>query len=206
LRSGPVVQVLPGKITYADLDRLEQKDVDAMFEVAMDTPALVLDMRGYPNGTAWSIAPRLNVKGAKVGASFRRNLVMAMPSEGSLSLAFDQNLPTTDKAPYRGKVVMLINQETMSQAEHTGLFFESACDVTFVGSPTTGANGDVTSLLLPGGVRISFTGHDVRHADGRQLQRVGLQPHIHVTPTLEGLRSGKDEVLERALEFLRTGH
>lgn len=205
LRSGPVFRVLPGNIAYADLDRLEQKDVDAFFEAAKETRAMVLDMRGYPNGTAWSIAPRLNIKGAKVGASFRRNLVTGRPSEGDISLAFDQKLPTTDKALYRGKVVMLINQETISQAEHTGLFFESVCDVTFVGSPTTGANGDVTVMMLPGGVMVPFTGHDVRHVDGRQLQRVGLQPHIPVAPTLDGLRSGKDEVLDRALEFIRTG-
>lgn len=205
-RNGPIFQVLPDNVGYADLDRLEQKDVDEMFGVVRDTRALVLDMRGYPHGTAWSIAPRLNVKGAKIGASFRRNLVTGMPSSDKLSIAFEQNLPLTDKAPYRGKVVMLINQETISQAEHTGLFFESACDVTFVGSPTTGANGDVTVMMLPGGIRVSFTGHDVRHADGRQLQRVGLQPHISVVPTLESLRSGRDEVLDRALEFIRTGH
>jgi C-terminal processing protease CtpA/Prc len=50
---------------------------------------------------------------------------------------------------------------------------------------------------------VLFTGHDVRHADGRQLQRVGLQPHVLVAPTIAGLRSGRDEVLERALEFLQ---
>lgn len=205
-RSGPVIQTLPGNVVYADLDRLEPKDVDALFETAKQAPALVLDMRGYPNGTAWPIAPRLNVKGAKVGASFRRNLLAALPFQRNLYLAFDQSLPTTDKAPYRGKVVMLINEDTISQAEHTGLFFESACEVTFVGSPTTGANGDVTVLALPGDIRVSFTGHDVRHADGRQLQRVGLQPHIRAVPTLAGLQRGKDEVLDRALAFLKTGH
>lgn len=50
-----------------------------------------------------------------------------------------------------------------------------------------------------------FTGHDVRHADGRQLQRVGLQPHFRVAPTLAGIRAGRDEVLERALAWIRTG-
>jgi hypothetical protein len=29
---------------------------------------------------------------------------------------------------------------------------------------------------------IDFTGHDVRHADGRQLQRFGIQPHIKAEP------------------------
>src|ERR1700690_4333523 len=77
------------------------------------------------------------------------------------------------------KTVMLIDQRTMSQAEHTGLFFEAANGTKFIGSPTAGANGDVTSVCLPGNICVLFTGHDVRHADGRQLQRVGrLPPHF----------------------------
>jgi hypothetical protein len=60
-------------------------------------------------------------------------------------------------------------------------------------------------MLLPGGISVNFSGHDVRHADGRQLQRLGIQPHIKVEPTIEGVRSGRDEVLERAVEFLNKG-
>lgn len=47
-----------------------------------------------------------------------------------------------------------------------------------------------------------FTGHDVRHADGRQLQRVGLTPDVEVAPTRRGLHEGRDEVLERAVQVL----
>ena len=47
-----------------------------------------------------------------------------------------------------------------------------------------------------------FGGHDVRHADGRQLQRVGLIPNIEVKPTLAGVRAGRDEVLERAMKYV----
>ena len=97
---------------------------------------------------------------------------------------------------------MLIDDRAISQAEHTALFFEAANDITFVGTATAGANGDVTSFLVPGGFRVGFTGHDVRHADGRQLQRVGIQPHIQAAPTIKGIRSGRDEVLERALAHL----
>jgi len=100
---------------------------------------------------------------------------------------------------------MLIDERTMSQAEHTGLFFEASNGTKFIGSGTAGANGDVTNLSLPGGLYVSFTGHDVRHADGRQLQRVGIVPDIEVHPTLAGLRAGRDEALERAVESLHTG-
>jgi len=50
---------------------------------------------------------------------------------------------------------------------------------------------------------MSFSYMDVRHADGRQLQRIGLVPDVVVTPTIRGLRQGKDEVLDRALSYLR---
>jgi hypothetical protein len=55
------------------------------------------------------------------------------------------------------------------------------------------------------GLWFTFTGHDVRHADGRQLQRVGLTPQILAEPTIAGIRAGKDEVLDRAVQWLRTG-
>ena len=36
--------------------------------------------------------------------------------------------------------------------------------------------------------------HDVRHIDGRQLQKIGLVPDVEIKPTIEGIRNGKDEV------------
>ena len=155
-------------------------------------------MRGYPRGTAWTIAPRINTKEAVSAAEFRRPFVAASGfSYGAFN--FLQRIPDRNGKPlYRGKTVMLIDDRAISQSEHTGLFFEAANGTTFIGSPTMGANGDVTTVTVPGGIVISFSGHDVRHADGRQLQRVGLIPQIEVRPTIQGIREGRDEVLERA--------
>jgi C-terminal processing protease CtpA/Prc len=38
--------------------------------------------------------------------------------------------------------------------------------------------------------------------DGRPTQRVGIVPDIEVHPTLAGVREGRDEVLEAALQAL----
>ena len=38
-----------------------------------------------------------------------------------------------------------------------------------------------------------------------QQQRVGVQPDIAVAPTIFGLRAGRDEVLERAVDFAKNG-
>ena len=210
-RTTPVMQVLPSGFGYVDLDRLQVAEIDKMFETIKGTPALILDMRGYPNGTAWSIAPRLTDKGNVVAALFSRPILEATSLTDtelaeSPSYSFSQRLPDGPGNVYRGKVVVLINEDAISQAEHSCMMFEAATDVTFIGTPTAGANGDITYMVLPGNLTISFSGHNVRHADGRQLQRVGIQPTIKVVPTIRGLIDGRDEILEEAIRFLQSGH
>jgi C-terminal processing protease CtpA/Prc len=61
----------------------------------------------------------------------------------------------------------------------------------------------VTWIALPEGDGVTMSGHDVRHADGRQLQRVGIAPHVCVQPTVAGIRAGRDEVLETAIAYLQ---
>jgi C-terminal processing protease CtpA/Prc len=209
LRATPVVQVLPSGFGYVDLARLEVGAVNDMFEKIKQTRATIFDMRGYPKGTAWMIAPRLTERQGVVAALFSRRIVEAVnlgssDYMGGTNFTFGQSLPKSNGSIYKGKVVMLIDNSSISQAEHTCLFFEAATDVTFIGTPTKGANGDVTNMVLPGGITINFSGHEVRHADGRQLQRVGIQPTLRVEPTLRGIMSGNDEILEAAIRFLQS--
>lgn len=206
-RTTPIIQVLPSGFGYVDLARLPAGDVDRMFEAIKNTPAVIFDMRGYPNGTAWSIAPRLTEKTNVVAAQFSRPLLEAKnlgdeEYADTASYSFAQKIPERKGDVYHGKVVVLINDDAISQAEHTCMFFESVTDVTFIGTPTAGANGDVTFMVLPGNLQVSFSGHDVRHADGRQLQRVGIQPTIKAAPTIRGTMEGRDEILDRAVKYL----
>lgn len=203
----PTYKVLKQGYGYFDLTRLTPAELDAAFEAVKNTPALILDMRGYPRGVFFALGQRLARKTA-TAALFERAEVSGadFSDDGAGSRRkFSQVIQPGEK-PYTGKVVMLINEDAISQSEHTCLFVEAATDshVTFIGTATNGANGDVTSVGLTGGVFVRFTGHDVRHGDGRQLQRVGIQPHIKVAPTIAGIRAGKDEVLDKAIEYLRS--
>jgi C-terminal processing protease CtpA/Prc len=205
----PVFAVLPSGYGYVDLSRLTVAEVDKMFETVKNAPAVIFDMRGYPQGTAWEIAPRLTEKKKVAAALFSRPIRTAkdlVDSDlaGGANFTFTQRLFEPKGDVYKGKVVMLINEFAQSQSEHTALFFEAATDVTFIGTPTAGANGDVTRMVLPGNLTVGFSGHDVRHADGRQLQRLGIQPHVKVAPTIRGLFiENRDEVLEAAIKFLQ---
>jgi C-terminal processing protease CtpA/Prc len=207
-RQTPIFGVLSNGYGYIDLARLPLAQAQKAMDLVMNTSGLIFDMRGYPNGTAWEVGPRLSEKKQFTVARFRRPLQsgaavnLGDPNSIPPDFSFEQKMPPPKGAIYKGRVVMLINEDAISQAEHTCLFFEAATNVTFIGSPTDGANGDVTNVVLPGGIYVNFTGQAVRHADGRQLQRVGVQPQITVEPTPGGIREGRDEVLEAAIKYL----
>ena len=204
-RNGEVFRLLNPKTGYVDLERLPIAQVDAMFDTFQNTDAIIMDMRGYPQGTAWSIAPRLATSPGMPNAQFRTNILTTGGEQLIGSELFEQRIPVTGKPRYKGKTIMLIDDRAISQSEHSGLMYKTANGTVFIGSPTDGANGDVTGFSVPGGIGISFSGHDVRWPDGKQLQRVGLIPDVEAHPTIEGVRAGRDEILDRALSYLETG-
>ena len=110
-----------------------------------------------------------------------------------------------NKDYYRGRVAILVDERTQSHAEFSVMALRTAPENRVIGSQTAGADGNVTALMLPGGVRTVFTGLGVYYPDGRATQRIGIVPDIEIRTTLAGLRAGRDEVLERALEYIRTG-
>jgi hypothetical protein len=68
-----------------------------------------------------------------------------------------------------------------------------------VGSTTGGADGNVSPVPLPGGLRAAISGIGVFYPDKRPTQQVGIVPNVEVRPTIAGIRAGRDEVLEAAV-------
>ncbi|HEX2218643.1 MAG TPA: S41 family peptidase [Gemmatimonadales bacterium] len=201
----PVVQRIAEGVGYVDLARLGVEQVDSAFTALADTRAIIFDMRGYPRGTAWSIAPRLARSDSIVHARAWTRIATSPDTMAAAVLDTRVRLPPREGArPYRGRTVMLIDERAQSQAEYTGMMLRAANGTLFVGTPTSGANGDITDFRLPGNLVVSFSGTGSEFPDGTRLQRRGLIPDVYVAPTPEGLRAGRDEVLERALDLLTT--
>jgi hypothetical protein len=47
-----------------------------------------------------------------------------------------------------------------------------------------------------------FTGIGVFYPDKRPTQRIGIVPDVTVSPTIAGIRAGRDEVLEAAVRHV----
>ena len=81
--------------------------------------------------------------------------------------------------------------------------FRAGAHTTIVGSTTAGADGNVSSIYLPGGLLTRISGNGVYYPDGTQTQRVGIIPDVEVKPTIEGLKQGRDELLEKAIKLIK---
>jgi C-terminal processing protease CtpA/Prc len=207
--SSEQVKLLRGGIGYADLRSLKRSEVDAMFEKFRSAPGIIFDMRGAAAGDASAaVASRLTSE-PDVPAAIVTGPIAAAPdlqqgdiSSPSASYFFVETIGNSDQWKFKGKTVMLVDERTIGPGEQAALLFEAANKTEFIGAPTAGANTVLTNFTIPGGITISLSGEDIRHANGGKLQRMGIQPNVSAAPTLTGIRTGKDEVLERALEHL----
>ena len=82
--------------------------------------------------------------------------------------------------------------------------FKAGNNTTVIGSTTAGADGNVSTILLPGGLRTMISGIGVYYPDGTETQRIGIVPDIEVKPTISGIRNEKDELLEKAIELIHS--
>ena len=110
-------------------------------------------------------------------------------------LAIDPQAPR-----YEGKVVILVDETSMSQAEYTAMALRVAPGAMVVGSTTAGADGNLSTIPMPGGQRAAISGLGVFYPDRRPTQQIGIVPDLVVEPTIAGIRAGRDEVLEAAVE------
>lgn len=113
----------------------------------------------------------------------------------------DLEIPVRGES-YKGKLIVLVNDKSQSQAEYTAMAFRAAKNSTIVGSTTAGADGNVSTILLPGDLSTMISGIGIYYPDGTETQRIGIVPNITVKPTIEGIKNGKDEVLEKAIEII----
>lgn len=193
-------KLLDNNIGYVDMGIIAIKNIPNMIEALKNTKAIVFDMRNYPKGTFEPIGKFLNQQEKKFAIYTHPDLSYpgrCIWSSGS-SIGFD------NKDYYKGKVVLLLNEKTQSQAEWTAMCFQTSGNVTIVGSQTSGADGNV-SIFDFEGFNTSFSGIGVYYPDRRETQRVGIVPDIEIKPTIKGIQEGKDEVLERALLYIETG-
>jgi len=80
--------------------------------------------------------------------------------------------------------------------------FRAGDNTTIIGSTTAGADGNVSAIQLPGGLQTMISGIGIFYPNGEETQRVGIVPDIEIKPTIKGIKEGRDELMEKAIEVI----
>lgn len=187
------------KMGYVNMGLIKRSDLNDMFENLKNTESIIFDSRNYPNMTILPLS-RLLLPENKIYYEF------IFPETNYLSKFYRRknNIGRNNPDYYKGNVVILVNEVTQSQAETTVMMLKQHPKAKVIGGYTSGANGDVISFNIAG-LKTCFTGLGAYYPDGRETQRIGIIPDIIVRPTVKGIQQGKDEIMERALEYLKSG-
>jgi C-terminal processing protease CtpA/Prc len=183
----------PGTLTNDALPKI--------MEQVSKTKGLIIDFRCYPKDfTVFTLSAYL-LPEEKAFVKFTNG---SLNTPGLFSFVDGPKVGGANPNYYKGKVVIIINATTQSSAEYHTMAFRVAPRVTVIGSTTAAADGNVSRIHLPGNIMTSISGIGVYYPDGTETQRVGIVPDIEIKPTIKGIRAGRDELLEKAIEVINS--
>lgn len=198
---GDAWKILKDSIGYVDMGALKKEQVHDMMQELMPTKGIIFDIRNYPNNT-WSVI---------VNFLSKKPFIMSKVTYPDLDYPglFLYHKPIIygkeNKESYTGKVVLLVNESSVSHAEYSAMGLQAACSAVTIGNTTAGKDGDINNRFwLPGGYISRFSGLGIYYPDGTVTQRKGIKIDIKARPSIRGLQEGRDELIERALTYFHS--
>ncbi len=186
-------------IAYLYLGTIKNEYIPTIMKEIENTKGLVIDLRCYPSDfVVFELGKYLTPK----KTDFVKFADGNIKTPGLFTVGNQLKVYGKKTTFYKGKIVILINETTQSQAEYTTMAFRVGPNATVIGSTTAGADGNVSRFYLPGGISTMISGINVLYPNGKETQRIGIVPDMEVTPTIEGIKLGKDEVLLKAIELI----
>lgn len=206
---------LPNGLAYLDVDRLTDQTVDAALTQHRAARGWIIDLRGELADSG--------VVGARLLAAVRARDVAVVARElhryqsvpclaESLREAAQQCADERETRArvsrgdttghYAGRLVALVDERTSGAMERLALALEATTEVTFIGSSTAGSPTEGVRVALPGGLHVDVPAAELRRTDGSAWQRVGISPVVDARLSVRIVRSGADDVIDRAQQWL----
>jgi C-terminal processing protease CtpA/Prc len=203
------------KILYYRVDSFYQWEFEKNLQSEIDThpelTGLILDLRWNSSGPVpMMLLSKLALFPLPMGV-YREVVWKSVPSKTTLgTFAATRGWRTTETrmiepaaSVFRGKVAVLVGPETGGTAEQFLEPLVFAQRVTLMGDTTAGAGGNAMVVDLPAGGKLTVTVQrpvwENGFGDGK-----GFPPDIRILQSAQGLAKDKDEVIDAAVDFLKT--
>lgn len=199
-------EILEKNIGVINPSSIPEGDTESVVSQIMNdlcnTDGLIIDLRQYPSDPNMHMFLSMYLQ--KKGTVYS---VMTIPSQSVPGTFINRKISSIGVATgafyYEKPVVLLMDERSMSSSEFSIMHLRTGDHVVVIGSSSAGVDGNVTELPLPNGNHLRFTSFGVYTPEMGQTQRVGLAPDIEVYPTIEGIKEGRDELMEAAIAYIQ---
>lgn len=192
-------KLINANIAYINNGTVKKDYLPKIWNEVETTKGLIIDIRNYPSDfVIYTLSNYLMPK----RTPFVKFTNGSIETPGLFVYGKRLDSGMKKKNYYKGKVVLLINELTQSSAEFHAMAYQVHPNATIIGSTTAGADGNVSQIFLPGGIITMISGIGVYYPDGKETQRIGIVPDIELKPTIQGIKDGRDELLEKAIEII----
>lgn len=188
-----------GSIAYIHVGNLSKGEVENLLIGYKGAKGLILDLRTYP---AVDIFPNLKNNIIRDSKVYAKIVEPYSKIPGEFLEREVKAVESDNKNGYKGKVVVIIDENTQGSSEFLTMLLKYGVDATVLGSNSAGALGNATEIILPGGVRSYMSGVGLYDPEGTEIQRVGIVPDVEIKPTIKGLREGRDEIYDKAVYII----
>lgn len=190
-------------ILYLNMSMIEMDTINKLLPALEKCKAIICDARGYPKNNHEFISHLM--KTDDTTTAWMQIPQIIYPDHENITGYKKASWQMKAKKPYLGdrKIVYIIDGSAISYAESCLGYIEGYKLATIVGQPSAGTNGNINPFELSGGYTISWTGMKVLKHNGSQHHGIGILPNVYVTKTIQGIRVGLDEFLEKAIEIAK---
>ena len=195
-RLNGVTEFIHSDVLYLNMAEVKAEEVDSYVDAIMNAKGVVIDIRNYPSA---HLVHTLAGHFLTEDTEFALFTIADMENPGYFVYGPTDTVPVQE--PYfPGKVIVLVDELSQSNSEYQTMAFGAGKNTVVIGSQTAGADGNISYINLPGVPGTTFSGIGVFYPDKTPTQRIGIVPDIEARPTIEGIKAGRDELLEVALK------
>ena len=189
-------RLIDDNIGYINVGAVDVKEVPKIMSALSNTKAIIFDVRKTRGSTPYYFANYIT--------SQKKDFYVAITPDLDYPGKFvwtDNYQSGNNKLKYKGEVILLVDEYCQSQLEFTAMCLQTGDNVTTIGRQTSGANGNIVKIDMIGDIRTQMTAVGIFYPNGKEAQRNGVEIDIKVEPDLNAFIQGKDEILERAINY-----